>query len=162
MKEKKGEHPLGDTGQLVLLCLFMAVWVMDSFFLRLSTFLSEYVPLVVRLAVLVLMLIVAFYLYMSGHVVVQDDDRPGRIISTGAFSYVRHPLYLASILSYAGLSVSTASLLSLSMLAVIVPFYDYIAGYEEKLLVDRFGEDYENYRKRTGKWLPGIIKTGES
>ena len=33
-------------------------------------------------------------------------------------------------------------------------FYDYIASYEEKLLEDRFHEDYRNYKKRTGKWVP--------
>ena len=30
--------------------------------------------------------------------------------------------------------------------------------HEEKLLVDTFGEDYENYKKSTGLLLPNLIK----
>jgi hypothetical protein len=48
MKEKNGEHPFGDTGQLISLGVFVVVWIGDSFFLRQSTFLSNYVPLYVH------------------------------------------------------------------------------------------------------------------
>jgi len=77
-------------------------------------------------------------------------------MATGAFRYVRHPLYLASILFYLGLSISTGSLISLALLAVMCIFYNYIAGYEEKLLEKKFGEGYIRYKKRTGKWVPKI------
>jgi protein-S-isoprenylcysteine O-methyltransferase Ste14 len=33
-------------------------------------------------------------------------------------------------------------------------FYNYIAGYEEKLLETKFGDSYREYERRTGKWLP--------
>jgi protein-S-isoprenylcysteine O-methyltransferase Ste14 len=69
---------------------------------------------------------------------------------------VRHPLYLASIVTYAGLTVSTLSLFSLAILLGIFIFHDYIASYEEKLLEARLGEEYRAYKKRTGKWLPRI------
>jgi len=156
MKEKNGEHPFGDAGQLVLLGLFLIVWIGDSFFLGKSTFLSNYVPLYIRLVILGLALISAAYLFMSGHVVVSHEQRPTGVVSTGAFGYVRHPLYLGGILFYIGLSVSTASLFSLSLVVVIFVFYNYIAGYEEKLLERRFGEPYKVYKKKTGKWVPII------
>lgn len=154
MEEKKGEHPFGDAGQLILLGLFLIVWAGDSFFLHKSTFLSEYVPLFIRLTILGLVLIPAFYLSLSGHVVVAHGERPNFVVSRGAFRYVRHPLYLAAMLVYLGLAVSTASLFSLLMLAIIFLFYNYIASYEERLLEIKFGEDYVTYKNRTGKWLP--------
>jgi len=156
MKGKNGEHPFGDIGQLILLGLFLVVWVVDSFFLRISTFLSGYVPMYIRLVILGLALITAVYLVRSGHIVVNHHQRPTGIVSTGAFRYVRHPLYLGSILFYLGLSVSTASFFSLALLVVIFVFYNYIASYEEKLLDDRYRKDYRKYKKGTGKWLPGI------
>jgi protein-S-isoprenylcysteine O-methyltransferase Ste14 len=156
MKEKNGEHPFGDTGQLLLLGLFLIVWLVDSFFFQKSTFLSDYVPLHIRLAILGLALITAAYLFLSGHVVVSHEKRPTQVVSTGAFRHVRHPLYLGSILFHLGLSVSTASLFSLGLLVVIFVFYNYIASYEEKLLDKRFGEGYTRYKERTGKWLPRI------
>jgi protein-S-isoprenylcysteine O-methyltransferase Ste14 len=154
MKEKKGEHPFGDAGQLILLGLFLLVWVGDSFFLHKSTFVSEYVPLSVRLVFLAFALILASYLSVSGHVVVAHGERPASVVSTGVFRHVRHPLYLAAILFYLGLALSTASLLSLALLVIIFLFYNYIAGYEERLMEMKFGENYVIYKNRTGKWVP--------
>lgn len=160
MKEKNGEHPFSDAGQLISFALFLVVWVADSFFLCISTFLSNYVPLYIRLVILGLTLVSAMYLFRSGHVVVSHEQRPESVVSTGAFRYVRHPLYLASILAYLGLSISTASLLSLGLLVGIFIFHNYIASYEEALLVERFREDYRRYKEVTGKWLPRIGRGG--
>jgi len=156
MKEKDGEHPFGHPGQLILLGLFLFVWVGDSFFLRKSTFLTDYVPLYIRLVILGIALITAAYLFTSGHVVISHERRPAGVVSTGAFRYVRHPLYLGIILSYAGAAVSTVSLFSLALLVVIFVFYNYIASYEENLLEVSFGKAYTRYKKKTGKWVPSI------
>ncbi len=156
MRERKGEHPFGDAGQLILLGLFLVVWAGDSFFLHKSTFGSDYVPLFIRLVILALTLITAAYLSLSGHVVVAHGERPNAVLSRGAFRYVRHPLYLAAILFYLGLAVSTASLFSLALLVIIFLFYNYIASYEEKLMEIKFGEDYKSYKNRIGKWVPRI------
>jgi protein-S-isoprenylcysteine O-methyltransferase Ste14 len=138
MKERKGEHPYGDSGQLILLGLFLVLWGGDSFFVQKSTFVSDYIPLPVRLVVFGLTLITAVYLFMSGHVVVAHEERPTSVISRGAFRYVRHPLYLGALLFYLGLTVSTASLFSLALLVAIFLFYNYIAGYEERLMEIKF------------------------
>lgn len=154
MKEKKGEYPFGDAGQLILLGLFLVVWAGDSFFLHESTFVSDYVPLSIRLVILALAIMTAVYLFMSGHIVVASDEHPTSVISTGAFRSVRHPLYLGAILFYLGLTVSTASLFSFALLVAIFLFYNYIASYEERLMETKFGEDYLTYKKKTGKWIP--------
>jgi protein-S-isoprenylcysteine O-methyltransferase Ste14 len=57
---------------------------------------------------------------------------------------------------YLGLTVSTASLFSLVLVVLIFVFYNFIASYEEKLLEDRFHEEYRNYKIKTGKWVPRI------
>ena len=160
MKERNGEHPFGDAGQLIFLFLFLVAWVVDSFLLCKSTFLSEHVPLYIRLAIMALSLITAIYLFRSGHVVVSHDNRPTGVVSTGAFRYVRHPLYLGSMLFYLGLVVSTVSLFSLVLLVMIFIFYNHIASYEERLLLEKFGDNYEMYKKKTGKWVPSIAREG--
>jgi protein-S-isoprenylcysteine O-methyltransferase Ste14 len=156
MKGKNGEHPFSDAGQLILLGLFLVVWVADSFFLHKSTFMSDYLPLYIRLAFLGLTLVMAIILFRSGHAVVGQKQRPNRVVTTGAFRYVRHPLYLASILTYLGLTVSTASLFSFILLVVIWIFHNYIASYEERLLETKFGDEYRRYKQKTGKWVPRI------
>ena len=158
IKEKNGEHPLGDAAQLILFGLFLVSWILDSFVLRRSTFLTEYIPPVLRLIILGLALAVAGYLFKSGHVVVSGEKRPTTVVTSGAFRYVRHPLYLGSMLIYLGMTVSTASLFCLALLVVIALFYNYIAGYEEKLLEVKMGEAYVDYKEKTGKWMPHFGK----
>ena len=164
-KQKNGEHPLGDAGQFIFLTLFMITWVLDSFFLDISTFMSAYIPLSIRLVALGLMLLTAIYLSMSGHVVVSHEHRPTNVVSTGAFKYVRHPLYLASLMTYLGLAISTASLISLSLVFLVgFIFYHYIAGYEEMLLEAKYNDAYRQYKKETGMWIPkigGIRRRGQ-
>ena len=156
MKEINGEHPLGDTGQLILFGLFLVIWILDSFILHQSIFLADIIPLVIRLIVMVVSFAISFYLFKSGHVVVSGDQRATELVSTGAFRYVRHPLYLGSILIYFGMTVSTASLFCLTLLVLIALFYNYIAGYEEKLLEEKWGSDYIAYKKKTSKWIPNV------
>ena len=152
--EKNGEHPLGDAGQLILFGLFLIIWILDSFILQRSTFLADEIPLVIRLLFLGAALGAAGYLFKSGHVVVSGEQRPTTVVSSGAFRYVRHPLYLGSILIYLGMTASTVSLFCLALLVIIVLFYNHIAGYEERLLETKFGETYTAYKKKTGKWVP--------
>ena len=154
LDDHEGEHPAGDRGQMILLMVFLVVWLADSFLLRFSTFLSESIPLIVRLVILAVALLVSIWLMRSGHVVTREEQRPARVISTGAFRYVRHPLYLASILFYLGLTVATASVISLGGFVIIFIFYNYIASFEEKIMLERFGDKYRDYMKTAGKWLP--------
>jgi protein-S-isoprenylcysteine O-methyltransferase Ste14 len=159
MKGKNGEHSFGDAGQLILFFCFMAVWVGDSFFWRGSTFLSAHIPLYARLGIMLFAMMVAVYLAKSGHVVVSREHPPAGVVSTGAFRYVRHPLYSASLLFYFGLASSTACLFCFGLLLFIFLFYNYIASYEEKLLEGKYGEDYLHYKENTGKWLPNFRST---
>jgi len=154
MKQKNGEHPFGDAGQLILLGVFLAVWAGDSFFLRYSTFLSDSVPRYIRLVVMGIAFAAALYLSFTGHAAVSHERRFTGVITTGAFRHVRHPLYLASMLIYIGLAVSTASLLSLALLLPIFAFYNHIASHEERLMETKFGDEYRVYKVKTGKWVP--------
>ena len=157
---REGEHPVGDLGQWISLGVFLTVWIVDSFVLHTSTFLAHFVPLAVRLVFLGLTLVAAGYLFRSGHVVVSHEHPPNTIVRSGAFRYVRHPLYLVSLLAYLGVAVSTLSLLCLGLLVGIFVFHNHIANYEEMLLRAKFGEEYKRYQGGTGKWVPRIGSTG--
>jgi protein-S-isoprenylcysteine O-methyltransferase Ste14 len=135
LKEQNGEHPLGDAGQLIVFGVFMVIWILDSFILHRSTFLADNIPLAIRLIFLGAALVAAFYLFKSGHVVVSGDQRATEVVSTGAFRYVRHPLYLGSILIYFGMTVSTASLFCLALLVAIALFYNAVIWKEQAELV---------------------------
>jgi protein-S-isoprenylcysteine O-methyltransferase Ste14 len=160
MKEKRGEHPFGDAGQLMFAALFLVVWVGDSFFLHWSTFFADSVPNPFRMALLGFALLITLILLLTGRVVISGKERPNYVVDRGPFRYVRHPVYLAALMAYVGTAISSLSLLSFALLIPIFVFYNYIAGYEEKLLEAKLGESYREYERKTGKWLPGVGRRG--
>jgi protein-S-isoprenylcysteine O-methyltransferase Ste14 len=129
MKEKNGEHPYGDLGQVILFGLFLLVWVGDSFFLHLTTFPAGYLPWYIRLAFSAVSWMTAIYLIKSGHQVISHEQPPIGLVTTGAFKLVRHPLYLGCNLVYLGMAISTACLSALVLWVIICILYNYLSNY---------------------------------
>ena len=77
-----------------------------------------------------------------------------QLIFSGPYAYVRHPIYALSSL------LMVASMLAVPMLAMIVIgivhlfFLQWEARREEQYLVRTHGEDYEQYLKRVGRFVP--------
>jgi protein-S-isoprenylcysteine O-methyltransferase Ste14 len=149
-----GEHKHGDTAQLILLGVFLLFWITDSFILKV-TILDEYVPGYIKYSVAIAVLAVAGYLSWAGLRTVfgKVREKP-EIISCGVFSIVRHPIYLGCILSYLGMIISTMSVISFILWIIIVVFYYLISRYEEHLLLNHFGQEYEEYRKKVPMLFP--------
>lgn len=149
-----GEHPHGDKGQVIIFFGFLIIWILDSFVFRYTTLLATHVPLIIRLCLAGSILVLAVYLVRSGHRAISDEVLSSpRLLTDGAFARVRHPLYLAALLFYVSLTITTLSLISLFVLAGIFIFYDYIATYEEEYCEQNFGQDYLAYKKNTPKWI---------
>lgn len=154
MKHKKGEHPWGDGVQMALLLVFMAVWLIDSFVLHAERTMRGGVPWALRLGVFVLALAAAVMLFLSGRTALREKERPAKVLKDGAFRFVRHPLYLGTLLVYFGLSFATLSLPSFAVAVAAFIFYNYIASFEEKVMEEKFGEEYKKYKAGAGRWLP--------
>ncbi len=152
-----GEHVLGDLGQLILLAIFLLVWILDSFVLEYSTFLLVYVPVSVRIGAALVLMLCSVHLVRSGLRIVFGElrEQPA-VIRKGVFKIVRHPIYLGSILFFLALWMTTLSLVSALVWIGIVAFYDFIARYEEKLLVNKFGADYNQYMRDVPRWIPKL------
>ncbi|MHA1419733.1 MAG: methyltransferase family protein [Candidatus Heimdallarchaeaceae archaeon] len=154
-KDLAGEHKITDVGQIILLSIFLIVWCLDSFIFQFSTFLSGFIPIYVTIPLGVTVLIISGVFVFTGlRKVFKEEREKPQVIVSGAFTYCRHPVYFGSILLYVGLSILTWSLLAIILCEVIILFYEYVATYEEKLLVDRFGEEYRDYQKKVPKWIP--------
>jgi protein-S-isoprenylcysteine O-methyltransferase Ste14 len=154
-----GEHPWGDLGQLILLLFFLIVWISDSFIFHYSTFLFKAIPLYLRIPCGCFFLVCAGYLARKGLRIVFGEIREGpMVIREGVFNVVRHPIYLGAILVYVGLFIFTGSLATLLVLIIIFLFYFFIADYEEKLLLQYFGSDYEKYKRAVPMLFPKFIK----
>lgn len=78
-----------------------------------------------------------------------------RLVTWGAFSFSRHPTYVAHTMILFGIFLTTGVIvvgiivvLDLALvLALIIPF-------EERELLTRFGDEYNEYRRRVPRFLP--------
>ncbi len=148
-----GEHTFGDAGQLVLLIIFLGIWITDSFFLHATTGLQQYVPVVLRIILAASVFIFSFIISRKGlRIIFGEIRQKPEVVTKGIFSKVRHPIYLGAMLLYLGFIFITLSLASLSIWAVIIVFYNYIARYEERLLLLELGEDYAKYMEEVPRW----------
>lgn len=153
-----GEHRWGDTGQLILLVMFLGLWISDSFIFHYSTFLQEIVPDYIRVVFAGLILLSGWYLARNGMKAVFGTKREQpEVIDTGVFRIVRHPIYLGAILFYLGASLITMSIASAAFILLIITFYIIICRYEEGILAEAFGNDYLEYKKKTGMLFPKLM-----
>jgi protein-S-isoprenylcysteine O-methyltransferase Ste14 len=150
-----GEHRWGDTGQIILLILFLVIWISDSFAFHYSTFLTDKISNVVRMPLSGVIFIAGLLLATGGMKAVFGTERAEPVvIRTGAFRIVRHPIYLGALLFYLSGIIATLSIAAAIFWIGIIGFYFYISRYEEQLLIEEFGDDYLKYKTRVGMLFP--------
>ncbi|HET6360857.1 MAG TPA: isoprenylcysteine carboxylmethyltransferase family protein [Gemmatimonadota bacterium] len=80
-----------------------------------------------------------------------------RLVTTGPYRWVRHPLYAVSIALFLGIALMAANwFILLSTLIALAAVRLVIIPREEAQLVSAFGDDYRVYRSRTGSLLPSF------
>ena len=94
--------------------------------------------------------------YITKHHVAGDiEGMTGKgLVTTGVYSIVRHPLYLAGVIIFTSQPVITRNWLAVQVLADV--YFIYGALVEEKRLLKRFGEEYRQYMKRVPRFLPRL------
>ncbi len=154
-----GEHAAGDAGQMVLAFMFTAIWILDTFFLKYTIFLNHYVPPGIKIVIGVVLLILSGYLAKTGLSIVFGEKREKPcVIRKGVFNITRHPIYLSEILLYLGLLMLSISLAAAVVWIIAILFLHYISRYEERQLLARFGEEYEQYMQEVPMWIPWLRK----
>jgi methanethiol S-methyltransferase len=83
-----------------------------------------------------------------------DEPKRGHLVTTGLYRHMRHPMYTFAILTLASSPIMTANLL---YSIAIFSLYFWIGSYfEEKNLINRFGQDYIEYQKKVPRFFPRI------
>ena len=80
--------------------------------------------------------------------------------TTGAFSYVRHPIYGGVLVAATGLSVATESFQRLLVVFLLYLLLDAKSAYEEKEL-ERIHPAYRAYKQVTPKFFPSFDELDE-
>jgi protein-S-isoprenylcysteine O-methyltransferase Ste14 len=77
-----------------------------------------------------------------------------RLITSGPYRYIRHPLYTALFLGYVGTALALQSWMLVAWFPMLVGSYLLFAQEEEKVMEDGFGKEYRSYCLHTGLFLP--------
>jgi len=77
-----------------------------------------------------------------------------KLVTSGPYRWIRHPMYTAEFVFYFGLAVESANwVVALAILIGPALLYARVSK-EEAMLIERFGDEYRVYIKRTGRFFP--------
>jgi protein-S-isoprenylcysteine O-methyltransferase Ste14 len=85
------------------------------------------------------------------------ETPPDRIVTDGAYRYLRNPMYLGHLIFMAGLAITFSSWFALALLVVHAGWFHLRVLRDEERLESRFGEDYRLYKARVKRWIPGLL-----
>ena len=74
-------------------------------------------------------------------------------VTKGVYRYSRNPMFIGYFLIYAGIAVACVSwvYILLTILFILIMFY--LSPIEEAATLAHYGKSYEEYIKRTSKWI---------
>ncbi len=95
-------------------------------------------------------------MYIAGY-----KDR--MLITEGAYSVVRNPLYVFSFIGAVGVGCATGSLVLIGLLILgFLLFYPLTTVGEEQRLAAEYGQEYADYLRRTPRYIPDFSLFHES
>jgi len=153
---KRGEYLVAI--QFLLIFGFIVLPVMPA----VPDSLTLLIPEPLRWTVLILFLITAMIFGSLGSRHLKEVLTPlpypvehSRLITTGIYSLVRHPLYSSQLFLATGWSIFSLSLSHTLLTLFALAFFSFKASREERWLTLRHPE-YSDYRKQVKKFIPWI------
>ena len=145
----------GPAGVVVSLILLLIAFLVNRQFSGPS--ISENQPLLdmIFIASIILTLVLIVWSLWS----LPAAERGNRLVTSGAFRYVRHPLYAAFLSVFnIGLAIWLNSYIYLAWALLLHPVWHLLVRDEEQMMVATFGDAYCEYQKRTGRFFPRLSK----
>jgi protein-S-isoprenylcysteine O-methyltransferase Ste14 len=78
------------------------------------------------------------------------------LVTKGPFKVLRHPQYFCQILVDIGGTMATLSYVLMGFALIEIPIYILRASVEDKLLSKYFGDEFTQYKKKSGFFFPFI------
>jgi len=87
--------------------------------------------------------------WAAGHL-----EKNRQLAVSGPYAHVRNPLYLGAIVALIGWTLLLRSVVLAIATGLMVIHFAFVARWEERELLSRFGEAYEAYRRVTPRFVP--------
>ena len=76
----------------------------------------------------------------------------GKLITTGAYSIARHPIYTSVLAITLGYAIYTVSLFKFVIFVLLWMLFYFKSKYEEQLLLEKFSH-YSDYKQKTRRFI---------
>ncbi|MFQ5901001.1 MAG: methyltransferase family protein [Thermodesulfobacteriota bacterium] len=94
------------------------------------------------------------FLVVKGWRQVYRAQQEDMLVINGIYRYIRHPQYAGIYLAVFGQLIHWPTIPTLLLFPVIVTAYYTLARREERVMIERFGEDYRVYMERVPMFFP--------
>jgi protein-S-isoprenylcysteine O-methyltransferase Ste14 len=110
----------------------------------------------------VIVFVLAMSIHMKCHMVHkqadQESEKIDRLVTTGIFSRLRHPMYASLILVIIGMTVATGVAIMFIPASILSLLTVLTALREEEFLIRKFGDQYRDYMKQVPhRFIPRIL-----
>jgi protein-S-isoprenylcysteine O-methyltransferase Ste14 len=106
--------------------------------------------------------VIGSYLSLAGMVIILvgwiQIHKAKSLVKTGMYKFIRHPQYTGIFLLITGWMLHWATTLTLLMYPFLLFMYYILSRKEEKDMIARFGDDYLQYKKVSGMYLPPVLR----
>lgn len=114
---------------------------------------------IIALAAGIILILAAFLMIIAANLQIHKALNEGRLLTSGVYGLVRHPLYSAFTLLF----LPGVWLISGMWLLILAPIFGYlllllILPIEEKMCEKSFGVEYTKYKANVGALFPKVLK----
>jgi len=74
-------------------------------------------------------------------------------VTKGVYRYSRNPMFIGFFLVYLGVAIACISWVYLLITILFIILVYYMSPLEEAITLDHYGANYEEYMKKTPKWI---------
>ena len=109
---------------------------------------------IVALVIGILMVVACASIFRQKGTTIKPFEESSYLVDEGLFRYSRNPIYLGMVVFLLGLWLFLGSLSPLVVIPVFVGLIQakFIKA-EEKMLEEKFGEEYREYKVRVRRWI---------
>ena len=101
--------------------------------------------------------LIGILLFIQGWRQVHRARQEDNLVTSGLYSYVRHPQYTGLFLALFGEGiVHWPTIFSVGLFPIIVLTFTWLARKEERDMLDQFGEEYRTYRQEVPLFVPRL------
>lgn len=90
---------------------------------------------------------------LGWHKIFKGEDG---LVTDGIYKYIRHPQYLGIFLMMIGMLVQWPTIITLIMFPILIITYLKLSKREEKVMIEKFGDEYLVYMDSTPAFIPSF------